>query len=180
MGTIVRRFGRAAGYAAVLGSALLAACSSGGGDNGTVELSVLSSSPQWVSGGDARIAVRVASDHHDKLEWWLNGAKVTPALQSSEDRLEGVITGLVNGENRLEVRNTASGKTDTLVLTNWPITGPMFTGPQQTPFTCTATQFGLQPLVDSASGEAVHPGFVTASGSVANPAALQIVKAAER
>ena len=35
-------------------------------------------------------------------------------------------------------------------------------------------------LVDSASGEAVHPGFVTASGSVANPAALQIVKADER
>ncbi|WP_218799297.1 transcriptional regulator, partial [Klebsiella quasipneumoniae] len=32
-------------------------------------------------------------------------------------------------------------------------------------------------LVDSVSGEAVHPGFVTASGSVANPAALQIVKA---
>ncbi|WP_218799894.1 transcriptional regulator, partial [Klebsiella variicola] len=32
-------------------------------------------------------------------------------------------------------------------------------------------------LVDSASGEAVHPGFITASGTVATPAALQIVKA---
>lgn len=32
-------------------------------------------------------------------------------------------------------------------------------------------------LVDTASGETVHPGFVTASGAVANPAALQIVKA---
>ncbi|WP_218796535.1 transcriptional regulator, partial [Klebsiella variicola] len=32
-------------------------------------------------------------------------------------------------------------------------------------------------LVDSASGEAVHPGFITASGTVASPAALQIVKA---
>ena len=32
-------------------------------------------------------------------------------------------------------------------------------------------------LVDSASGETVHPGFVTASGSVASPSALQIVKA---
>ncbi|MFW8177697.1 transcriptional regulator, partial [Klebsiella pneumoniae] len=35
-------------------------------------------------------------------------------------------------------------------------------------------------LVDSASGEAVHPGFITASGTVASPAALQIVKADER
>ncbi|SYD58699.1 transcriptional regulator [Klebsiella pneumoniae] len=33
---------------------------------------------------------------------------------------------------------------------------------------------------DSASGEAVHPGFITASGTVASPAALQIVKADER
>lgn len=32
-------------------------------------------------------------------------------------------------------------------------------------------------MVDSASGETVHPGFVTASGSVASPSALQIVKA---
>ena len=29
----------------------------------------------------------------------------------------------------------------------------------------------------NASGETVHPGFVTASGSVASPSALQIVKA---
>ena len=35
-------------------------------------------------------------------------------------------------------------------------------------------------LVDSASGEAVHPGFITASGTVASPATLQIVKADER
>ncbi|HBR4616885.1 TPA: transcriptional regulator, partial [Klebsiella pneumoniae] len=35
-------------------------------------------------------------------------------------------------------------------------------------------------LVDSASGEAVHPEFITASGTVASPAALQIVKADER
>jgi Tannase-like family of unknown function (DUF6351) len=44
---------------------------------------------------------------------------------------------------------------DAIVLTNWPITGPMFTGPQQTPFVCTATQFNLQPNVDSATA----PGY---------------------
>ncbi|STS83202.1 transcriptional regulator [Klebsiella pneumoniae] len=30
------------------------------------------------------------------------------------------------------------------------------------------------------AAEAVHPGFITASGTVASPAALQIVKADER
>ena len=45
-------------------------------------------------------------------------------------------------------------------LTNHPITGPMFTGPHQTPFVCTTTQFGLQPLVDSTSA----PGYKVTNG----------------
>lgn len=154
-GTIVDRFGRAAGWAAVLGSVLLAACGGGSGDSGTVQLSVLSSAPEWVSGGDARIALRASPELQDKLELWLNGARVAPAMRSTGEQLEGVIAGLVEGKNRLEVRETGGKVRDTLTLTNWPITGPMFTGPQQTPFTCTATQFGMQPLVDSASA----PGY---------------------
>ena len=46
---------------------------------------------------------------------------------------------------------------DAITLTNWPITGPMFTGPQQTPFVCTTIQgaVGRQPLVDSPTA----PGY---------------------
>jgi hypothetical protein len=131
-----------------------------------VQLRVLSSEPQWVSGGDARIEVRAARGLHDKLELWLNGRKLDAALRASDDRLEGVIQGLVVGANTLEVRHRAAGVRDTLTLTNHPITGPMFTGPQQTPFVCTTIQgaVGRQPLVDSA----VAPGYkvTDASGNV--------------
>ena len=125
----------------------------------TVQLRVLSSPPQWVSGGDARVEVRAAPGLHDKLELWLNGRKLDVALVSKPGRLEGLISGLALGDNRLEVRHKSSGVRDTLILTNHPITGPMFSGAQQMPFVCTTTQGGIaqQPLIDSPtpSGHAV-------------------------
>jgi hypothetical protein len=118
-----------------------------------VRLQLLSSPAAWVSGGDARIAVRAAPGLHDKLQLWLNGRPIGMPLASRGDRLEGVVRGLVVGENRLEVHHRSSGLRDRLTLTNHPITGPMFTGPQQTPFVCTTIQAGVarQPLVDSAT-----------------------------
>ncbi|MEO7150706.1 MAG: DUF6351 family protein [Burkholderiaceae bacterium] len=153
--------------------AMLAACGGGGGGSGgptvvaqratpadaamTVQLRVLSSPAQYVSGGDARIEVRAAGGLRDKLELWLNGQRLDVALTSKADTLEGVVSGLVVGANTLEVRHRNSGLRDSLTLTNYPITGPMFTGEQQTPFVCTTIQgaVGKQPLVDSAAA----PGY---------------------
>lgn len=149
--------------AALAAAALLAACG-GGSDNKSpddpamrVALSVLSSPAQWVSGGDARIHVRAAPGQRDKLELWLNGSRIEPALKAVDDGLEGVIDGLQPGANQLEVRHRDANVRDTITLTNWPATGPMFTGPQQTPFVCTTIQgaVGKQPKVDSASA----PGY---------------------
>lgn len=118
-----------------------------------VRLQLLSSPARYVSGGDARIAVRAAPGQHDKLELWLNGRPIGMPLVSRGDRLEGLVTGLVVGDNRLEVRHRRSGERDGITLTNHPISGPMFSGPQQHPFVCTTTQgaVGRQPLVDSAT-----------------------------
>jgi len=123
--------------------------------SGKLRLSVLSSAPEYVSGGDARIHVRAARGQRDKLVFLLNGKPKEVALQEVSDGLEGVITGLANGRNLLEVRQRKGNQRDTIRLTNWPVTGPMFTGPQQTPFVCTTSQFGLQPKVDSTSA----PGY---------------------
>ncbi|MBT9524488.1 MAG: hypothetical protein IV105_04450 [Rhizobacter sp.] len=125
--------------------------------HGSGELSVLSSPPQYVSGGDARIAVRVAPGLRDKLELRLNGKPVRGVLAPVADGLEGVITGLVDGRNTLELRHKNGQLRDRLTLTNHPITGPIYSGPQQQPFVCTTTQgaVGRQPLVESASA----PGF---------------------
>ena len=116
-----------------------------------VQLRVLSSPPQYVSGGDARIEVIAAPGLHDKVRLVLNGRPLDAKLRSDGHRLEGVISGLVEGENLLEVYVNENSLRDSLTLTNYPITGPMFSGLQQHPFVCTTTQSGVdrQPLVDS-------------------------------
>jgi Tannase-like family of unknown function (DUF6351) len=116
-----------------------------------VQLRLLSSPARYVSGGDARIAVIAAPGLHDKLQWFLNGRRVEIALQSNGHWLEGVVTGFTEGRNVLEVYVKHSSLRDSLEITNYPITGPMFSGPQQHPFVCTTTQGGVarQPLVDT-------------------------------
>jgi hypothetical protein len=142
--------------------AVLAACGGSDSDPPPVvtppaTLKVVSSSPQYVSGGDARIQVGAASATHAKLELWLNGAKITPTLVSTGDTLEGVISGLLDGANTLEVRYEGRVSA-TIALTNYPITGPMLSGPHQTPFVCTTDQLGKQPLVDTNTA----PGYPVA------------------
>ena len=158
---------------------LLSACGGGGDSAGsaelarplaapadaamTVKLSVLSSAPEFVSGGDARIHVRAAPGLRDKVRLVLNGQPVSATLKEVANGLEGVISGLRVGANLLEVRH--GNVRDAITLTNWPITGPMFTGPQQTPFVCTTIQGAVnrQPLVDSPTA----PGYrvTNAAGS---------------
>ncbi|MBS0455509.1 MAG: hypothetical protein JSS14_29765 [Proteobacteria bacterium] len=152
--------GIGAGSAKSTASSSPAASSDKAQDNGnSVRLRVLSSAPEFVSGGDARIEVRAAPGLRDKLELWLNGEKLDATLAESAAGLEGVIGGLKVGANTLEVRHRSGNgqPRDQIQLTNYPITGPMFTGPQQTPFVCTTNQGAVnkQPLVDSVSS----PGY---------------------
>ena len=122
-----------------------------------VKLSVLSSPPQWVSGGDARIHVTAAPGLRDKLELWLDGRRLDVRMQEVSDGLEGVVGGLKVGDNLLEVKHRNANVRDSIKLTNYPITGPMFTGPHQTPFVCMTNQsaVGRQPLIDSVTS----PGY---------------------
>ncbi len=148
---------RATALAATVATATPVAGS--GAFESNITLAVLSSQPQFVSGGDARIVVQASSAAQAGLSLWLNGAPL-PAAQSSlqaySDRLEGMVSGLAVGANTLQVRS-AAGVRATLTLTNYPITGPMFSGPQQTPFVCLTSQSAVnkQPLVDSAT----PPGY---------------------
>ena len=104
-------------------------------------IEVLSSPAEFVSGGEARIAIKVARGTPlRRVEVQLNGADVTDAFRRRRGTriLEGVVTGLEVGENWIEVvahRRRRSVGTD-LRLVNYPVTGPMFSGPQQQPFLC--------------------------------------------
>lgn len=146
-------------------AALLAIIMAGCGGNGPrpqpVQIEVLSSAPELISGGDARIAIKGSAEALAQLTFWLNGTQIAPSMTRSEAGLEGVIDGLAPGRNLLEVRTGArrSHVAGTLTLINHPVSGPMFTGPHQQPFICRSQEAGLgQPQADN-SAAIGHPVF---------------------
>ena len=83
---------------AVLASPGIEAASNPASQGKNVQLRVLSSPAQWVSGGDARIEVTAAPGLHNKLQIYLNGSRVNVLLQKTGSHsLEGVIGGLQPG-----------------------------------------------------------------------------------
>jgi hypothetical protein len=122
--------------------------------DGGWEISILSSSPDMVSGGDALVRVGVPSPVQlNKVRVGLNGDDVTAAFapEAGDHALVGLVDGFVVGENTLEARvGMGQGNQAELTVTNYPITGPIFSGPHQQPFVCKTTGAGLgQPLVDN-------------------------------
>ena len=121
-------------------------------------LKVLSGRADQVSGGDARILIAAPAVNQPGVALWLNGAPITPVFTTTARGREAVINGLGLGANTLELRRIANGMVrDRITLVNHPITGPIFSGPQQQPFVCTTIQGGVAraPLVDTAT----PPGY---------------------
>jgi Tannase-like family of unknown function (DUF6351) len=121
-----------------------------------VDLSVLSSRPDQVSGGDALVRVDAPRGLRDKLVVLRNGEDVTDAFHASGDGLVGLVDGLELGENELAVRHNRHSSAlaqARLALTNHPTEGPMFSGPHQVPFVCKTLNAGLgEPIVDNQQG----------------------------
>lgn len=92
-------------------------------------VSVLSSEANRVSGGDALVRVSDAG-----ATVTLNGADVTSAFHREPGGLIGLVRGLKDGANTVVAR---SGRAvSRLTLTNYSISGPIFSGPHQTPYIC--------------------------------------------
>ncbi len=137
--------------AAIAAGALLAGC---GDDNGSPRIAaptmqILSSSADYVSGGTALIDVTVATPvagltgtPQAAFSVKLNGTDVTAqftADPANANRKIGVVSGIANGANTLVASN--GGDTASLSLTGYPITGPIISGPHQTPFVCQTANF---------------------------------------
>ncbi|WP_265633010.1 DUF6351 family protein [Cupriavidus cauae] len=151
------------GTGAMVAALLVAGC--GGGDDGgggnlqpqsaenapglglghraTVEATVLSSAPERVTGGDALIRLSASERAPGKkFKVSLNGVDVSDAFTPTADREAlGIVSGLKLGENTLEVKHGPARTT--LTLTNYPITGPVFSGPHERPYICATQNFTL-------------------------------------
>lgn len=128
-----------------------------------VDIDVLSSRPDQVSGGDALI--KVSARHRDHLRITRNGEDVTDRF---DDHGVGLVDGLRIGRNRLSVWDRWH-RVATQRIENFPIEGPIFSGPHQTPFVCKTIQAGLgEPLVDNQAGDGfrvLNPDGTTAGWS---------------
>jgi len=161
------RFRRAAhGLAALAlaGLSVLAPSLSGGagalafeGDGG-LRVDVLSNRADLVSGGDALVQVvlpdRVSAG---RVRVDLNGQDVTSSFAVRADgRFLGLVSGLRDGRNRLTARTSSrfdrfedGGGGASITITNHPIGGPIFSGPQVQPWICNNVANGLPAAQDA-------------------------------
>jgi len=118
---------------------------------------VVSSAAGQATGGDARLHIVVpkVTPFH-QVEVLVNGVNQADRFDRIDGTqvLTGVIDGLALGDNTVVVKQHGNGKglpePANLTVTNYPITGPVFSGPHQHPFMCSVQNNGLgQPLVDN-------------------------------
>jgi hypothetical protein len=146
-----------------------------------VSLSVESSRPDMVSGGNALIAVEVpAPDPVAKVRVRRNGVDVTAAFKpdaANPHRLLGVVEGLRDGSNRISalVKAKHQAAPAELNLYDSPTNGPIISGPHQEPFFCRTQVNGLGPPTDAdcSAPMAVQYAYRSTGGSfksLADPA----------
>jgi len=135
--------------------------------------------PQLVSGGDVLVRVSVPAGVDPKaVRITADGRSVRGRFGVQPDgTLLGLVTGLNEGANQLVARTIGTGAQSTsLRVVDHPITGPVFSGPQQKPFYCQTQAFGLAPAVqpDCTAPTQITYQYFTTGGtfkSLSNPAA---------
>ena len=109
----------------------------------SVSIEVLSNRADLVSGGDALVEITDQSASPTDLSITLNGTDITSSFATRPNgRFMGIVTGMVEGANEL-VATAPAGGGARLTITNHPIQGPIFSGPQLQPWVCTTASNGL-------------------------------------
>jgi hypothetical protein len=110
---------------------------------GKIDIKVLSSRYDLVTGGDALVEIRASEGARaDQLETNINGRDVSGLkYDAASNSLRGVVTGLDDGANWLQVYSAGVPTSQSLV--NHPITGPVLAGPLMAPYECRTVESGL-------------------------------------
>ncbi len=139
-----------------------------------LEVKVLSSRPDMVSGGDALVAVKApAGTELSQIKLQLNGKDVSNLLQRDAETgsFLALVGGLVEGKNTLRAI-AKGGPGASLTITNYPITGPILSGPHLSPYECRTVESGLgEPLDSDCSAAPKMEYFYRASNNIFKPLA---------
>ena len=127
------------------GLALVAAVLVAGDASAAVKSIVaLSSRPDRASGGDVLVEVRQDDDAATRVT--LNGADISAAFSPGPGHSRiGLVEGLKLGPNLIEAGGAR------LVVRDYPIAGPITSGPHETPFVCTTATFKLYAALGGAA-----------------------------
>jgi hypothetical protein len=141
-----------------------------------LEIKTLSSRPDLVSGGDALVEVKApAGAQLNQLTLTLNGKDVTSRLKpdAAGGGFRGLISGMAVGENTLVAKlKSPKAAQASLKVTNYPITGPILSGPHLTPYECRTVESGLgEPLDANCSAKQKIEYFYRASNNAFKPLA---------
>jgi Tannase-like family of unknown function (DUF6351) len=140
-----------------------AAVSSGPGAASRLAIMTVSNPrPELVSGGQVLIRIDVPEGIDPQaVQVSADGRDVTAGFQIQPDgTLLGLVTGLVEGDNTVRARVNGLGPDASLRVTDHPITGPVFSGPQQVPFFCETQAFGLLPATPPLCSAPTQVGYV--------------------
>ena len=108
----------------------------------------VSTKPYLVTGGDVLLRIEAGEDLDlSDVRVSANGTDVTTRFSldvpgaSQGASLIGLVDGLGLGDNQIEARIPDSDAMAALELTNYPITGPIISGPHETPYLCGTERF---------------------------------------
>ena len=110
-------------------------------------LTALSTDPARVTGGDVLLQIALPPGiPAQRVKVTVGPRDVSGAFRAgtAPDTLVGLVTGLANGRSIVRV-DTGAGETAdaSMEVTNYPITGPVISGPWQQPFICQTDVFVL-------------------------------------
>jgi uncharacterized tannase-like protein DUF6351 len=113
------------------------------------EVEAVSNRADLVAGGDALLRVTLPPDLSSTAVLYLNGQHLENALHPAPDGRGylALVSGLRIGPNTVLL--SAGERTSSLVVTNHPIGGPIFSGPHLQPWQCTTQQAGLGAPIDA-------------------------------
>jgi len=129
--------GQVLGCVAAAVGVVLMAPSAAVAATGDVRIEVLSNRADLVSGGDALVQIdRPADAAAAPVAADVDGRDVTNAFSDAGGgRMTGLVTGLADGPNELTAA-LPDGRRARITITNHPIGGPVFSGPQVQPYVC--------------------------------------------